>query len=537
MESIIKPEWLKSYEYLKYSYNINKFIKLYDIKNIDNIDLNILRDYYKKDKEGCLELIDELVLRGFKFNVKKETPLLPNINIDKDDSIIFITEDKKLYRNINFSRLDISNFINRFKVDNDYFFNYIKIDYFLYLNRNLSISIIKEELDKSKINYRTSFNSISENNKVISEVKRKIEDIFFENTYNLFVSHCKEKNINFINELNNFDFNTLYKVNGLGDGKIRKIISRYNEVTGSNIDKESINKDLDVNEKNIKVHDDFKNSNVNSLLCLGVAQGIIDSLNNELGIDKLGQLEDLSLSKLKNIKGIGKTKLGDFIKTILLLGENSENLYLKILNKIKNDKNFDIYALRCKNKLTLEDIGTIKGCTRERIRQIEKKIMSNFISYFDLFYEYFLGTFSSNKCINNDEILDLFSEYDDLLYIRYAMKNEAFKDYVYVEYVNKFVRVQYKEILNVTLESLKDNISEVFKIEEEIENINDILINNNVDFIEEDEVVNFLTKYSGYKKLNDYLWKGKDTIGKICTFVIKEHFQNGIKIYSEEIKK
>ena len=116
---------------MKYSHNINKFMVTYKLDDMDNVNLNLLRHYYKKDKESFLELIDELVLRGFKFNVKKETPLLPNIAIESDNKVILLCEDKNRYKNINFDRLNISNFINRFKVESDYFFNYIKIDYFL----------------------------------------------------------------------------------------------------------------------------------------------------------------------------------------------------------------------------------------------------------------------------------------------------------------------------------------------------------------------------------------------------------------------
>lgn len=536
-ESIIKPSWLETYEYLKYSYNINKFITLYNIKNLDDIDLNILRDYYKKDKESCLELIDEFVFRGFKFNVKKETPLLPNININEDDSIILMLDEKKRYKNINFGKLDISNFIKRFKVESDYFFNYIRLDYFLYFNRNLNISTIKEEFDKHGIEYYKKSSNKIENYSDLSDNRYKVEDVFYENIYNLFVSYCEDNNIIYIDELKNFNFTTLYNVNRLGDSKIKKIISKYNDFIGNNINDLEQNTEQFTEEENIIINDDFKRSDVNSLLCLGVAQGVIDRLKNELGIDKLEILETLSLSQIKNIKGIGKSKLDDLIRAILLLNQDASNLYIPILNQIKQDKNFDIYSLRCKNKFTLEEIGHIKGCTRERTRQLEKKFILNFNSYFDLFYDYFIENFNSKKCINNDDILNLFSEYDDLLYIKYAMKNEVFKDYVYIESVNKFVKKQYLEILNFALESIKENISDVFKIEEEIDNINDILISNNVDFIEEDEVVNFLIKYGGYKKLNDYFWKGRDTIGKICTFVIKEHFPNGIKICSEELEK
>ena len=124
-EKIIKPEWFLNSGYIKYSNNLKKFMTIFNLEDLHNVDIELLRNYYKNDKEECLTLIDELILRGFKFEIKEANNLLKNIEITECNEIIINQEDKQRYKNIDFDRIGVSNFIKRFKVDNDYFFNYI----------------------------------------------------------------------------------------------------------------------------------------------------------------------------------------------------------------------------------------------------------------------------------------------------------------------------------------------------------------------------------------------------------------------------
>lgn len=529
-EKIIKPNWLKSCKYMKYSHNINKFMVTYKLDDMDNVNLNLLRHYYKKDKESFLELIDELVLRGFKFNVKKETPLLPNIAIESDNKVILLCEDKNRYKNINFDRLNISNFINRFKVESDYFFNYIKIDYFLYLNRNINLSILNEEFEKVQMLDLYDEKECDINCK---HDNQKIDVVFNDSGFVLFLNYCKKNNITYLSDLEGFDFNKLYSVDRLGEGKIKKIINRYNEILDKNIEQDII--EIDEPEL-ISINNDFKEININSLFTFGISPKTIDILKNDCSINYLRDLEQYTISDFRAIRGIGKSKIDEFENIILILNNNAERLYMDAFKGIKKDKNFDIYRMRCKNKYTLEEIGNVKGCTRERIRQQEKLIIQRFESYFDTFGSYFKGILNNSNCITIEDIGVLFPEYEDVMLIKYALKNEAFKEFIYIDEINKFINRNIVKKLEEILLEIKDNIPMVFKIEE-IDNINDILNNKGLDFIDEDDIVGYLTNYGGYKKLNDYLWKGRETLGKIYSYVIKEHYPKGVNIYTDEIKE
>ena len=101
------------------------------------------------------------------------------------------------------------------------------------------------------------------------------------------------------------------------------------------------------------------------------------------------------------------------------------------------------------------------------------------------------------------------------------------------KYINR------KEVDNVlnTLRSLNENLPEVFKFTEEREFINDYLLENTINFINAEDILEYLTSYCGYKKINGYLWKGKTTFSKLYAFVIKEHFKSGIKIDEDSIEQ
>lgn len=539
-EKIKKPNWFIDYNYIQNSYNIRRFLEEFELCSLDDVDIDFLRSYYKMDKEGCLNLIDELILRGFKFDLEKQNNLLKNIDIDNSNDIILVSQDKQRYKKINFDKLGLNNFIDRFKVENDYFFNYIKLDYFNYLNKDIKINVLKEELDKSDITY-LSYNkclSIEEKEDInkIGNEKRKISDIFFENRFNLFLKYCDENKKIYIDDLNGFDFDQLYSVKGLGKAKIQKIIYIY-----ENSKKNKILKNLSVenefyeksNDEIIYINKEFYSSNIESLYLFGIVEGTINKLKLDFSLNKIEDFKKYKLHELISCVNLGQKKSIKFKEALLLLKNESNLIYIDVFNTIKSNKNFYVYKFRCK-KITLEQIGKQEGVSRQRIRQKEGIITQLFISYFDIFGCYFKSCLENKECIKDEDILYLFNEYEDMVYIKNALQNGLFKEYIYVPQLDKVIHEDYINIIDEILNFILENMPNIFKIEDEIDNINDIISNYNIEFIDADEIIFYLTKYGKYKKIKDYLWKCSNTWGKLYAFVIKEYFPNGIKIYDEE---
>lgn len=62
----------------------------------------------------------------------------------------------------------------------------------------------------------------------------KIEEVYLENKYFLFVNYCHNKGIEYMSDLEGFNFSDLSGVRGIGKGKIEDIISRYEQYDSGN---------------------------------------------------------------------------------------------------------------------------------------------------------------------------------------------------------------------------------------------------------------------------------------------------------------
>ena len=58
---------------------------------------------------------------------------------------------------------------------------------------------------------------------------KRIEELFGENTFNLFVRYCDQHQLQTLDDLRDFDFACLHAVKGIGSGKIRRIAERYEQ--------------------------------------------------------------------------------------------------------------------------------------------------------------------------------------------------------------------------------------------------------------------------------------------------------------------
>ena len=258
-----------------------------------------------------------------------------------------------------------------------------------------------------------------------------------------------------------------------------------------------------------------------------IPKNVLQRLQSDFNINNMEDFQNYKLSDLTSSKYLGKSKLNKLEEAILRLNENPNDIYIDMFNKIKELENFDIYKLRCRN-ITLNRIGIEQGVSRERIRQKESKITDILISYFELFGDYFKSCLENKLCITDEDISFLFNEQEDIVYIEKAIKNGLFKEYIYVEKLDKVINKVYIDIINELLDLIRENMPNIFKIEDELDNINDIISSYNVEFLNEDDIIFYLTKYGGYKKINNYLWKNSYTLGKLYAFIIKEYLITGL---------
>ena len=244
---------------------ITEFVQICEIIDIKQIDIEFLRNYYRDNKEKCINLIDELALRGFTFHTERFTNMLPSMVYEIDNSCIFVQDKGERFKEINFSRLGLANFVERFNVKTDYFFKYIKLDNFLHINGVISLEILKEEFLKCGFNFVNKEELILENideecedNNIdddndseaeweFSSVKERmflflsetakrsspngvtIDHIYHKNIFNVFRSFCDLNNVTYMEQLEGMPFDDLIFFRGFGKERVKMVAKKYNE--------------------------------------------------------------------------------------------------------------------------------------------------------------------------------------------------------------------------------------------------------------------------------------------------------------------
>lgn len=133
----------------------------------------------------------------------------------------------------------------------------------------------------------------------------KIEEIYLENKYFLFVNYCHSKGIEYMSDLEGFNFSDLSGVRGIGKGKIEDIISRYEQYDsgnfGNNIESEKREKKIEKTIFNF-INEQLEDIDIDFLTGLGIKLKVVAMLISN-GYKKLGDIEGISTKTLLHIVG------------------------------------------------------------------------------------------------------------------------------------------------------------------------------------------------------------------------------------------
>jgi 5-methylcytosine-specific restriction enzyme A len=334
---------------------------------------------------------------------------------------------------------------------------------------NLAISIIssisKNEL--KNLNFLIEEYNNYEVELVFVQNNDLISQIFTDNSYQLFVKYCGKHDYKYLTDLQEFDFNELYSIPGLGLKKISSIIAIYEkykieskftsknmtsvnvvDVVASNpVCEESLNYlPLYSNtnfEANIKVfHPSYKLKD--SLNNLNLTPRSKHSLQN-MNISTVGELLFFTPDQIKRTKNSWTKTVRDLQEAVrkYLLTKDTDlsSNWLSFDSMIKSiikisERNLHIF----KNRLginhnapqTLDDSGSPFGLTRERTRQIlssiEKKLKTNINS--NLLEPFWLALdLVLNKYHGFIDSKQLSSEVTDLLFWNFPMEGHAILEF------------------------------------------------------------------------------------------------------------
>lgn len=193
----------------------------------------------------------------------------------------------------------------------------------------------------------------------------------------------------------------------------------------------------------------------------------------------------------------------------------------------KNKRTYDIIKRRAAGQ-TLEQVGLEHTVTRERVRQIEKKVSQRFV-YWAKHNSIILKIVADEdgSCVLLPSVFEIYlMEYAEIF--KYLLKiNEG-----------EFHNVLYDKMLNLFVVG---DESIIFKAQEYIEELpeqfNDIVLNEILEngLIERNlpkELVQRVIE-ENYKKTGDIYHCSRLTLGKIYADVLRTHYQDGIWVYSD----
>lgn len=378
----------------------------------------------------------------------------------------------------------------------------------------------------------------------------KIEEVYFENKFNRFLEYCQRESITHMSQLRGFDFFKLLNVKGIGKGKFEDIRAVYETYLISKTDEETLGNGQKKYETAKSEHHEnlnglmFKNVNdelaemdISLLSGLGIRRKMINRFM-ENGYVQIGDLKNISEFEVSRITE--NRKLKEFRNIEKTLSKNFVTIFADVLENFTNERDFAIFQKRMDGK-TLQELGKEYQLTRERIRQKIK----NLASKIDVFMIHVLKLVVddesyvidpllnvSTDCIQEKKLTNLYeNEHYGKILVQWCKMNN---DFVYLDFAKVFVRSRMsrdgieEELLNIA----ESFIGEGMEWSKKIDELKSVMEENGYGYMDESSIETFLIQ-RGYKKYKDFLAKGKQSYGYLCSKVIAEKFPEGIRIYNK----
>ena len=402
---------------------------------------------------------------------------------------------------------------------------------------NVKIDRIKERWNA----YINQQNTVQKKNEEPNIERVTIKEVFQENLFRLFREYCDLNGIRYMDELNNFDFDELYSVPGLGKAKINKIKKRWENYVSKQKQTTVIMKvEQEKKLRIINIHNSNKDLGIDYLNAIGVSKKVTKWLKSN-GFHRLGDLERLDWDELLEASSLSHYNIGVFKERIKLLNEpiDIENLFWKMLNELKQKKCMIVLLERACG-LTLKEIRNKRCLSRQRISQIESSAIELFKSFTNIFEDFIVSKLGGKEkaVVTLDEFLTFIGNQNDLLLFKYVLSKDILKHLTYLEELEIFLIYKNVEKIRDSLRNIVENyLPDIFDFEERIPTIEELLERFDLSFIDIKLFQRYLFSL-GYKQYNKYLCKNNVTLSKILNFIVKIYFPNGIAVYdSMEIER
>ncbi len=268
-----------------------------------------------------------------------------------------------------------------------------------------------------------------------------------------------------------------------------------------------------------------------ALANIGVKHKVLKTLNQN-GYNTCKELQDLSKKDI--IKMFGKSYANQFLDIAVKLEKSIFELLEEILSDSIGEKESQVFLRRSSGE-TLAEVATNiainseSPLTRERIRQIEKKFLIKIKGFLLTILE---DLRKDTNYILSKDIIEIYDNDDFDRILLYGCK--LLDEYEFLDFADVFLlRTSDENVENKIFELAKEFVGNGLDLYEHIEDLEEMLNDNQLDFISIGEFINLLKKYN-YNFYRDYISKDRATYGKLCVNLIRDFFPDGIKLSQGE---
>ncbi len=388
-----------------------------------------------------------------------------------------------------------------------------------------------------------------------NENKKKvlIDDYFGENIFKLFREYCNKHKIKYVDELENYDFDSILIMRGFGKKKIEKIIAKCESFFGIEIPFESDRKKYKViNErsktsnknayyfKNIEIHSDFIERDIEEFLDKdNLLHRIISNVLNKKNITKFNYINTLEKKDFYNVIKIGERSLG-YIRTFLRKFTNSfKDFLISEFIEVENHEDFYLYYELVtgitKDYMSLSKKYPIHISSVQRhIHKTEKRI-SNYLK--SLFVYLIETSFKNQKSFYLNELKSFYTNEKYFDVISYYMRNNTTERITYFKEIDKFfIDIDFDvETLKNIMDEFINNLPKVINFTKYSFDLFELVKSQNYLLTQEDIEMYFFSK--GFKKENNCLLKKDAYSVNAVNLIINTYFKDGIELTEENVTK
>ena len=344
-----------------------------------------------------------------------------------------------------------------------------------------------------------------------------IEELFYENAFQLFRQHCAKQGLVRVKDLLGVKYTSLIQMPGISKGRIQRIKDKWMEIA----DGESRGKNLGV----LKIHESNRGIRVSALAFAGCPKKIIGLLEDN-GIHFLRELDNVFVPRLAG-------KLMHDLSELVDAAKAFEKPYIEMLpnlfDQLAKEHGFEMFLKRAEGK-TLQEIGDESNITRERVRQVSNKLENRMFQIVRPLLDQLL--LKDGHC-REEQIREIVSEETYLKGALYAIRQRE----EYFIFGTPSIVIDKRQHPNADLKLMElseDIVGDGIDFFESEKRIEEALEEAGFGFLSAADFLDLLIKYE-FVFYGDYVVRNKKAYGLLCSKIVETEYPDGIKNDAENI--